>query len=118
MHDQPDPNKKAPKRKNTEVELDRAIEQSFPASDPVAPKHITSTEPPGSEINRKPPDITPEAVKAAALPDGRPPVPATPVQKKAGAQPGASQVPCPHCEGTGYLSVDEQGTPTARPLRE
>lgn len=60
-------------------ELDRAVEKTFPASDPIAPGHSTSTEPPGSDPGRQPPVLSPEEVKAAA--------PETEI--------------CPACHGTG-----------------
>ncbi len=62
--------------KKRDKELDRTIEQSFPASDPAPPKHITGTEEPGSDINRKAPKITRQQVEAAANPTGRSPEPA------------------------------------------
>ena len=48
-----------------ERDLDRAIEKTFTASDPVAPKHIPSTEPVGSDPKRKPPEIQREPVESA-----------------------------------------------------
>ena len=58
--------------------LDKAVEHTFPASDPIAPKHITGTEPPGSDIQRQAPAITKEQVEAAADIKGDPPKPADP----------------------------------------
>ena len=62
-------------------ELDRAVKQTFPASDPVKPKHITGTETPGSDVNRQPPEISKEDVERAAVPT----------------------VVCPRCNGVGVV---------------
>ena len=71
------------KEREEEKALDRAIEQSFPASDPIPPKHITGTEPPGSDIDRKAPKITRQQVEAAANPTGEPPAKALPKEDAA-----------------------------------
>ena len=68
-------------KKREEKALDRAIEQSFPASDPIPAKHITGTEPPGSDIDRKAPKITRQQVEAAANPTGEPPKKAEPKEE-------------------------------------
>lgn len=72
-------------RHQDEKHLDRAVEKTFPASDPIAPRHPTSTEQPGTDPSRQPSNITPEQVDAAA--------PATEV--------------CPFCQGTGKIAADE-----------
>jgi hypothetical protein len=55
-------------RRRLEKELDEAVRQTFPASDPIAPRHITGTEPPGSDPHRKTPRITREQIEAASRP--------------------------------------------------
>lgn len=61
--------------------LDRALEQTFPASD-AAPRHsITGTEPLESDPNRKAPRITSQEADDAAQ----------------------ETIECPHCCGTGRL---------------
>ena len=61
--------------------IDRALEQSFPASDPVQPKNVTGTEAPGSSITRKAPKISRADVEAAAQ----------------------QTVECPECQGVGRV---------------
>ena len=61
--------------------LDHAVEQTFPASDPIAPKSITGTEPPPSDPARKAPVISREQVEAAAQ----------------------QTEECPRCHGTGRV---------------
>jgi hypothetical protein len=46
--------KRQPSRK-LEAELDKALAQTFPASDPVSVGHATSTEPPARPVDRKAP---------------------------------------------------------------
>lgn len=50
--------------------LDKAIEKTFPASDPVTVGKPTGTEPPKRPVDRKPPIITKEQVEAAARGEG------------------------------------------------
>lgn len=76
-------------RKQQERELDRAVEQTFPASDPIAPNNVTGTEPPGSDPRRKPPIIPKAEIEAAAQPTEE----------------------CPTCHGTGRLAVPVEGDP-------
>ena len=45
-----------PSRKQRETELDSALAQTFPASDPVAVGGITSTEPPARPPDRQAPE--------------------------------------------------------------
>ena len=66
-----------------EKQLDEAVKQTFPASDPIAPKHVTSTEPPASDPGRKAPKISKEEVDAAAV----------------------QTAECPRCNGTGRVVV-------------
>lgn len=73
--------------KEQERELDKAVEQTFPASDPVAPHNITGTEPPGSDPKRKAPKIKKEDIEAAAQPTEE----------------------CPTCHGTGRVAVSVEG---------
>jgi hypothetical protein len=44
------------RRRKLEAELDRALAQTFPASDPYSVGHFTSTEPPSRSIDNKPPE--------------------------------------------------------------
>jgi hypothetical protein len=46
--------KRQPRRK-LEDELDKALAQTFPASDPVSVGHATGTEPPARPVDRKAP---------------------------------------------------------------
>ncbi len=72
-------------RDKEEKELDRAVEKTFPASDPIAPGHPTSTEPPGSDPHRQAPVLSHEEVEAAA--------PKTEV--------------CPTCHGSGKVDAND-----------
>ncbi len=54
-------------KKETDRHLDRSLNETFPASDPVAPKHITGTEPPLSDPGRKAPKLSASEVDAAAV---------------------------------------------------
>jgi hypothetical protein len=40
-----------------DADLDKALAQTFPASDPFSVGHITSTEPPSRSIDHKPPEL-------------------------------------------------------------
>lgn len=63
-------------------QLDRTLEQTFPASDPVPQKKITGTESLGSDINRRTPrKVSSEEVEAAAQ----------------------HTVDCPECKGLGKV---------------
>ena len=66
-------------------QLDRSLEQTFPASDPVSPKKITGTEPLGSDVNRKTRKISSQEVEAASQPT----------------------VECPLCHGVGKIVAPE-----------
>lgn len=72
--------------------LDKAVEQTFPASDPVASKGATGTEPPLSDPNRETPVISSEAVEAA--------------------MPKTEE--CPRCHGTGRVVAASDGKDTVR----
>jgi len=43
-------------RQRLEAELDKALAQTFPASDPFSVGHVTGTEPPSRSIDHKPPE--------------------------------------------------------------
>jgi hypothetical protein len=43
-------------RRKLEADLDKALAQTFPASDPYSIGHFTSTEPPSRSIDHKPPE--------------------------------------------------------------
>ncbi len=90
------------KKAQDERELDRAIEKTFPASDPVAPKHITGTEPVGSEPGRKAPKILKEDIERAATEicarcDGNGTI--------ALSGKNAATMQCPDCLGLGRVVV-------------
>jgi len=44
------------RRRKLEAELDKALAQTFPASDPYSVGHFTSTEPPSRSIDHEPPE--------------------------------------------------------------
>jgi len=50
--------------------LDKAVDMTFPASDPPATGSATSTEPAKRPVDRKPPVITREQVEAAQRDEG------------------------------------------------
>jgi hypothetical protein len=52
-------------KKEGERKVDRAIDMTFPASDPVATGGATSTEPPKRPAGRKPPLIDKEDIERA-----------------------------------------------------
>jgi hypothetical protein len=52
------------KRRKLEAELDRALAQTFPASDPYSVGQSTSTEPPSRPVDRQAPELPPESAKA------------------------------------------------------
>jgi hypothetical protein len=43
-------------RRKLEAQLDKALAQTFPASDPFSVGQLTSTEPPSRSIDHKPPE--------------------------------------------------------------
>jgi len=45
-------------RRKLDAELDRALAQTFPASDPFSVGHFTATEPPSRPTDTKPPVMT------------------------------------------------------------
>ena len=47
-------------RRKLDAELDKALAQTFPASDPFSVGHFTSTEPPSRSIDHKPPVLETE----------------------------------------------------------
>jgi hypothetical protein len=51
--------------KEQERKVDKAVDMTFPASDPVATGEATSTEPPRRPIERKPPIISKEEIERA-----------------------------------------------------
>jgi hypothetical protein len=55
---------------NQDKKLDKAIDKTFPASDPVTVGKPTGTEPAKRPIDRKPPVITKEQVEAAERGEG------------------------------------------------
>jgi hypothetical protein len=55
---------------NQDKKLDKAVEKTFPASDPVTVGRPTSTEPAQRPVDRQPPVITKEQVEAAARGEG------------------------------------------------
>lgn len=59
-----------PDEGKTSKKLDEAIENTFPASDPVNVGKPTGTEPPGKPVDRAPPLITKEQIEAAQRGEG------------------------------------------------
>jgi hypothetical protein len=49
-------------RRKLEAELDKALAQTFPASDPYSVGHFTSTEPPSRPVDRQAPELPFEPV--------------------------------------------------------
>jgi hypothetical protein len=72
-------------------ELDESLKQTFPASDPFAPKHPTGTEPPSADPHRKTPEISQEDVRAATV----------------------ATEECPRCRGTGRVVAASTADPNA-----
>jgi hypothetical protein len=48
-----------------EKKVDKAVDMTFPASDPVAAGEATSTEPPRRPVDREPPVISKEQIEQA-----------------------------------------------------
>jgi hypothetical protein len=57
---------KPPTTAEQERELDEAIEETFPASDPIAVGHETGDEEPHARVERRPPLLDVELVKRLA----------------------------------------------------
>jgi hypothetical protein len=55
-------------RRKLEAELDKALAQTFPASDPYSVGRFTSTEPPSRPVDRQAPELERELLKP---PSGR-----------------------------------------------
>ena len=53
------------KKRETEKKVDKGLDMTFPASDPVATGKATSTEPPRRPKDRKAPVITKEEIEQA-----------------------------------------------------
>jgi hypothetical protein len=53
------------KRRKLEAELDSALAQTFPASDPFSVGRFTSTEPPSRPVDRRAPELVPKPAGAA-----------------------------------------------------
>jgi hypothetical protein len=66
---------KSGERSKLEAELDTALEDTFPASDPFSVGQFTATEPPSQPIDRQAPEIAPEITpdeeRASASPTRR-----------------------------------------------
>ena len=102
---------KTSKERRDEKQLDRAVEQTFPASDPVAPKHITGTEAPGSDPARKAPVISPAEVEAAT-----PELAICELCRGSGrVDTVARSEECPQCRGVGKVVVVKHGVDVVRP---
>jgi hypothetical protein len=54
------------RRRKLEAELDKALAQTFPASDPFSVGQFTSTEPPSRPVDRQAPELTPELTSEMA----------------------------------------------------
>jgi hypothetical protein len=57
--------RKAPRQSKLDEELDQALAQTFPASDPFSVGRPTATEPPARPVDRLPPILAGEEVAAA-----------------------------------------------------
>lgn len=57
-------------RKKKEKKVDKAVDMTFPASDPTAHGKPTSTEPPRRPVDRKAPIITKEQIEQAQCGEG------------------------------------------------
>jgi len=86
-------------RRTQDRELDKAIEQTFPASDPTATGSTTSTERPGSDPTRKAPVITKKQIEAAAA--------ETEDCSQCNGTGKASERECHHCGGIGRVAVSD-----------
>lgn len=53
-------------RKKAEKKLDKQVEQTFPASDPIAPGDTSREPPEGTPVERKPPHIDKALVRKLA----------------------------------------------------
>ncbi len=53
------------RRNEQDRKIDKAVEMSFPASDPIATGNATSTEPPARPTDRSAPVISPEEIEQA-----------------------------------------------------
>ena len=60
-------------KKRKEKSVDKAVDMTFPASDPPAHGKPTSTEPPKRPVNRKAPTITKEQIEQAQRGEGHKP---------------------------------------------
>lgn len=80
-----------------EKELDQAIEQTFPASDPIAIGCPTGTEHLGSDPTREPPTITKEQIEDAAAETEECP--------ECGGAATLNNQECPRCGGHGRVAV-------------
>jgi hypothetical protein len=78
-------------------DLDKAIEQTFPASDPIAPGPVTGTERPGSNPSRKAPVISSQQVEEAAA--------ETEVCSRCEGEGVRHGKECSHCRGHGRLAI-------------
>ena len=57
-------------RKHKEKKVDKAVDMTFPASDPPASGKSTSTEAPQRPVDRKPPVISKEQIERAQKGEG------------------------------------------------
>jgi hypothetical protein len=57
-------------KKRKQKKIDKAIDMTFPASDPTAHGKPTSTEPPRRPVDRKAPKITKEQIDNASRGEG------------------------------------------------
>ena len=66
-------------RDDKQKKVDKALDMTFPASDPPASRQSTGTEAPGRPRNRQAPVVSKEEIEAAAGPD-------RPQRRRAGAE--------------------------------
>jgi hypothetical protein len=65
-------NRDGGRRRKLEAALDKALAETFPASDPYSVGQLTSTEPPSRPADRQAPELAAEpAPKSAGAPRGR-----------------------------------------------
>lgn len=95
--------------------LDKAVELTFPGSDPSAAGRATGTEPPSRPTDRQAPAITKEAIdrasgRAGEAPDrrkaGETVVRPAPGDDAAPGTPGTGEDICPRCMGSGRVGAN------------
>jgi CBS domain-containing protein len=99
-----------------EREVDRAVESTFPASDPTASGRATSTEPATRPVDRQAPVISREDIERASGRGRREAIDRPIVGETSAARqspgddaapgtPGTGEDVCPQCKGTGRIKA-------------